>query len=87
MSNIILVADTLFTGVWNMLLSVNFPGTNFSLAALSVTLIIIGFTIGIFKLLTGFSMGDATYGRAASAYDRIKSADHKARWKRKWGSN
>lgn len=84
MENIILVAKTLFTGVWNLLLNTKFPGTNFSLAALSITLIIIGFTIGIFKLITGFSMGGSTYGRAADAADKVKRT-YDSRHKRKIG--
>lgn len=83
MDNIILVAKTLFDGVWNLLLNTKFPGTNFSLAALSITLIIIGFTISIFKVLTGFHMGDATYGRAARSSERIKSAAYSAKLKQK----
>ena len=83
MDSIVLVAKTLFTGVWNLLLNTNFPGTEISLAALSITLIIIGFTVGIFKFLTGFHMGDATYGRSANAVDKVKNAykrsqDHKS---------
>lgn len=74
MDSIILVAQTLFTGVWNLLLNTNFPGTEISLAAISITVIIIGFSIGIFKLLTGFYMGGSTYGRAANAADKVKSS-------------
>ena len=74
MESIILVAQTLFTGVWNLLLNTNFPGTEISLAALSITVMIIVFMISIFKLLTGFSMGGSTYGRAADSVEKVKSA-------------
>lgn len=84
MDDIILVAKTLFSNVWNMLLNINFPGTDISLAALSIAVLIISFTIGIFKTITGFSMGGSTYGRASDAVDKAKSA-YKAAHKRKIG--
>lgn len=84
MESIILVAQTLFTGVWNLLLNTNFPGTEISLAALSITVIIIVFMISIFKLLTGFSMGGSTYGRAADSADKVKRT-YDSRHKRKIG--
>lgn len=84
MDSIVLVAKTLFTGVWNLLLNTNFPGTEISLAALSITLIIIGFTVGIFKFLTGFSADGSTYGRAADAMEKAKRT-YDSRHKRRIG--
>lgn len=72
MDDIISVAETLLGGVWNMLLNTNFPGTDISLATLSLAVLIICFLISIFKYLTGMQMGGSTYGRAADAVEKAK---------------
>ena len=82
MNDIVMVAKTLFDGVWNMLLSVNFPGTDISLAALSIAVMVIGFVIRIFGLLTGFSVDGAIYGRSADAMDKVRHTRNEMRMKR-----
>lgn len=84
MDNIVTVAETLFLGVWHMLLETDFPGTDISLAAISIAVMIAGFAIRIFSYLTGFRGGGATYGRAADAADRAK-ATYDSKNKRKIG--
>lgn len=84
MKDIVIVAKTLFDGVWNMLLSTSFPGTDISLAALSIAVMVICFVIRIFSFITGFSAGGATYGRAADAVEKVKHS-HDLANKRKIG--
>lgn len=74
MDDIISVARTLFSGVWDMLLNTDFPGTDISLAALSVAVIIIAFSIRIFNFISGFGASGSTYGQAADALEKGKSA-------------
>ena len=84
MGDIVLVAKTLFDGVWRMLVETKFPGTDFSLAALSIAVLIAVFAIAILKLITGFSMGGSTYGRASDAVEKAKLA-YDSKHKRKIG--
>jgi len=51
MDDIVMVAETLFGGVWRMLLNTDFPGTDISLAALSIAVLIICFVIRIFSFV------------------------------------
>lgn len=74
MDDIILVAETLFNGVWNILVATKFPGTEFSLAAITIAIMIACFAIRIFSYLTGFHAGGSTYGQAADAMEKGKSA-------------
>lgn len=74
MEDIVLVAETLFNGVWEICVQTNFPGTNFSLAAIAIAVMIAGFAIRIFSFLTGFSAGGSTYGQAADAMEKGKAA-------------
>lgn len=84
MDDIIFVAETLFHGVWSMLLNIDFPGTDISLAALSLAVLVICFVVAIFKFLTGFSAGSSTYGRAADAMEKAKRT-YDSRHKRRIG--
>ncbi len=67
------VASALFGGVWRLLLETDFPGLGVSIAAVSVALVLIRFSIRIFGFLTGFGMSGGDYGRAASAAEKAKS--------------
>lgn len=72
MQNIVLVAKTVFAGVWDLCLNTLMPGTNLSIAAFVVALMIIGFALKLFSVLTGFRMGGSTYGKAATSADKVK---------------
>ncbi len=74
MSDVIDVVKVFFEGAWNLLLKTNFPGTEISLAAISIAFLVAGFSIRIFGYLTGFHMGDGSYGRAADSIEKVRSA-------------
>lgn len=74
MKDIALVAKTLFDGVWEMLVQTNFPGTDFSLAAISVAVMIACIAIRIFSYFTGFHSGGASYGQAADSAEKANIA-------------
>lgn len=73
MSDVIDVVKVFFEGAWNLLLQTDFPGTDISLASISIAFLIAGFAIRVFGFLTGFRMGDGSYGRAADSVDKIRS--------------
>lgn len=74
MENIATVAKTLFDGVWSMLVETDFPGTDFSLAAVSVAVLIACLAVRIFSYLTGFHSGGVSYGRASDSLEKAKAA-------------
>lgn len=74
MSDVVDTVKVFFQGAWNLLLQTDFPGTDISLAAISLAVLIAGFAIRIFSYLTGFHGGSDTYGKAADAADRAKAA-------------
>ncbi len=74
MDNIVEVAETFFGGAWDMLLKTDFPGTNVSLAAVSISFAVIGFSIRLLGFLTGFGMSASGYGRAADSAEKMKNA-------------
>ena len=77
MSDVIDVVKVFFEGAWNLLLQTDFPGMDISLAAISIAVLIAGFSIRIFGYLTGFHAGGDTYGKAADAAEKAKAAyDH-----------
>lgn len=82
MDNLLFVAKTFLENAWRFFVEIEIPGLDISVGALSVALFIIGFSIRIFSYLTGFHMGGGSYGQAADAADKVKSAyDHSHRRK------
>lgn len=79
MDDIALVAKTLFDGVWTMLVQTKFPGTDFSLAAISIAVMIACFAIRIFSFLSGLRSGGASYGQAADSFEKAKAAYNNSR--------
>ena len=79
MDNIRMIAETFFTGVWQMMLQTDIPGTDISIAGLSLALLVIGLSIRIFSYLTGFHMG--SYGAAADAAEKGRSTIQKLKRK------
>lgn len=74
MSDVIDVVKVFFEGAWNLLSQTDFPGTKISLAAISIAVLVAGFSIRLFGYLTGFRMGDGSYGRAADSIEKVRSA-------------
>lgn len=50
------VVQCLFSNVWNLLVSVDFPGTGVSIAAILVGVFLIGLSIRIVVYIFGFSI-------------------------------
>lgn len=71
------VTNTVFGGVWKLLLGVEFPGIGVSIAAVVVALVLIRFSIRIFGFFTGFHAGGGDYGRASNAIDKYKAKQAK----------
>lgn len=71
MSNIKVIAETFFTGTWQMMLQTKIPGTSISIAGLCLSVLIISMSIRVIGYLTGFRMG--SYGAAASAAEKGKN--------------
>lgn len=77
MDNLLLVAKTFLENAWKFFVQINVPGLDISVGSLGIALLLIGFSVRIFSYLTGFHMGGGSYGRAADAADKAKSAyDH-----------
>lgn len=81
MDNLVLVAKNLFSGVWNMLLQTDFPGTDISLAAFTLAIVVMTGAIKIFGYLTGFRAGYG-YGAAADSAAKAHAAYKKDRMSR-----
>lgn len=78
MSAITETAKVFFHDVWEMFLSVNFPGTNVSFAAFLIALFLIRFSLRILGYLTGFGMSGGDYGKAATTAEKYKNDRQKA---------
>lgn len=71
-----MVADiikTVFGGIWDIMLNVDVPGLGVSIAAFSIALFLIRFSIFLFHFVSGLGgMGMSDYGRGADLADRAK---------------
>ena len=74
------VAETIFGGVWRLMLRTDFPGLGVSIASVAVSLLLIRFSIRLFSFFTGFGAGVSDYGRAADSAEKIR--DERARRER-----
>ena len=81
MNNIVEVAETFFGGVWKMLLETDFPGTNVSMAAVTISLFIASFSLRLLGVITGFGAGAADYGRAADRANKIRNSENYKAWR------
>ena len=68
------VAATFLGGIWKMLLKVDYPGLDVSIAGVMIAFLLMRLSIALFKYLTGFSAGSSDYGKAADSVERYKSA-------------
>ena len=67
------IAETFFNGIWRMLLQTDYPGVGVSVAGVMISFFLIRLSIALFKYITGFSSGNADYGRAADHIDRYRN--------------
>lgn len=67
------VAESIFKGVWDLLLNTQFPGLNVPIAAVVIGLLLIRLSLNIFGYLTGFGMNSGDYGRAATMAEKTKN--------------
>ncbi len=65
-------ASSIFSGVWKLFLKTDFPGLGVSIAGVAISVLIIRFSIRMFRYLTGFGAGAGDYGRAANAAEKLK---------------
>lgn len=67
------VAESIFKGVWDLLLNTWFPGLNVPIAAVVIGLLLIRLSLKVFGYLTGFGMNGGDYGRAATMAEKTKN--------------
>lgn len=67
------VAESIFKGVWDLLLNTQFPGLNVPIAAVVIGLLLIRLSLKIFGYLTGFGMSGGDYGRAATMAEKTRN--------------
>lgn len=67
------VAESIFKGVWDLLLNIQFPGLNVPIAAVVIGLLLIRLSLKIFGYLTGFGLNGGDYGRAATMAEKTRN--------------
>ena len=67
------VAESIFKGVWDLLLNTQFPGLNVPIAAVVIGFLLIRLSLKIFGYLTGFGLNGGDYGRAATMAEKTKN--------------
>ena len=69
------VISTVFGGIWKIMVGVEVPGLGVSIAAFSVALLLMRFSIFLFHFISGLGgMSAGDYGRGANLADRAKSS-------------